>query len=118
MNNLSSFEESYDLYQPSPSSLDQIDKSTTETPGYSTISGDSFAYCRTNSETSAFSEPTDDQSYSSEPSPSCWHALKSLNSGAGVNNHSVLTKLGMKQHKSRVGDHKLNDQEVLDSGEF
>ncbi|PON92083.1 PRONE domain containing protein [Trema orientale] len=112
MNNLSNSDENYDLgYQPSPSSLDQNDQSTTETPGYSTFSGDSFAYCRTNSETSAFSEPIDDQSYSSEPSPSCWPGLKS----GGVHNQAVLTRLGMKQHKNLVDDHKLDDQEALDS---
>ncbi|PON43032.1 PRONE domain containing protein [Parasponia andersonii] len=112
MDNLSNSDENYDLgYQPSPSSLDQNDQSTTETPGYSTFSGDSFAYCRTNSETSAFSEPIDDQSCSSEPSPSCWPSLKP----GGVHNQAVLTRLGMKQHKNLVDDHKLDDQEALDS---
>lgn len=115
MDNLSNSDENYDLgYQPSPSSLDQNDQSITETPGYSTFSGDSFAYCRTNSETSAFSEPIDDQSYSSEPSPSFWPGLKS----GGVHNQAVLTRLGMKRHKNLVGDHKLDDQEPSDTGVF
>lgn len=113
MDNLSNTDESYDLgYQPSPSSLDQNDR----TPACSTFSGDSFAYCRTNSETSAFSETIDDQSYSSEPSPSFWPGLKS--GGVHSSNQAVLTRLGMKQHKN-VADHdKLDDQEALDSGGF
>ncbi|KAL5572856.1 hypothetical protein UlMin_022453, partial [Ulmus minor] len=111
MENLSISDESYDLgYQPSPSSLDQNDQSTTETPGYSTLSGDSFAYCCSNSETSALSEPIDDQSYSGEPSPACWTGLKS----GGGQNQAFLTRLGMKQHMA-VADGKLDDQESVDS---
>lgn len=112
MDNLSNPDEDYDLgYQPSPSSLDQNDQSTTETPGCSTMSGDSFLYCRTNSETSAFSEAISDQSCSGEASPSCWPVLKS-----GPHNQAVLTRLGMKQHKSAVADDKSDDQEALDAG--
>ncbi|GMN44913.1 hypothetical protein TIFTF001_014105 [Ficus carica] len=110
MDNLSNTDESYDLgYQPSPSSMDQND----QTPGYSTLSGDSFAYCRTNSETSAFSEPLEYQSYSSEPSPSFWPGSKS---GGGVHsNQAVLNRLGMNQHKNVVDHDKLDDQEALDA---
>ncbi|XP_048320673.1 rop guanine nucleotide exchange factor 3 isoform X2 [Ziziphus jujuba] len=111
MDNLSNPDENYDLgYQPSPSSLDQNDQSTTETPGYSTMSGDSFVYCRTNSETSAFCETISDQSCSGEASPSCWPDLKS-----GVHNQAVLTRLGMKQHKNVIADDKSDDQEALDA---
>lgn len=114
MDNLSNPDENYDLgYQPSPSSLDQNDQSTTETPGYSTMSGDSFVYCRTNSETSAFCETISDQSCSGEASPSCWPDLKS-----GVHNQAVLTRLGMKQHKNVIADDKSDDQEALDAGWF
>lgn len=113
MDNLSNTDESYDLgYHPSPSSMDQND----QTPGYSTLSGDSFAYCRTNSETSAFSEPLECQSYSSEPSPSFWPGSKS---GGGVHsNQAVLNRLGMNQHKNVVDHDKLDDQEALDAGGF
>lgn len=103
-------DENYDLgYQPSPSSMDQTDQSAAETPGHSAFSGDSFVYCRTNSETSAFS----DASYSSDASPSCWPVLKS-----GAHNQAVLTRLGMKQHKNVVSDDNSGDQEILDAGRF
>lgn len=110
MENSSSLDESSDLgYQPSSSSLDQNDRSTAETPGYSTMSGDSFVFGRTYSETSAFSDPIDDNSYSSEPSPSHWTAPKS-----GAQNQTVARR-GMKQHKQVVDD-KIDDQELADSG--
>jgi hypothetical protein len=96
----------YDLgYQPSLSSVDQNDQSTSETPGRSTLSGSPCAYCRTNSETSAFSEPTDDNSFSSEPSPLRWPVAKSRS----------LTRLSMKP-KKQVVDNKLDDNESTDSG--
>uniref|UniRef100_A0A2N9F7C0 PRONE domain-containing protein n=1 Tax=Fagus sylvatica TaxID=28930 RepID=A0A2N9F7C0_FAGSY len=95
----------YDLgYQPSLSSVDQNDQSTSETPGRSTLSGSPCAYCRTNSETSAFSEPTDDNSFSSEPSPLRWPVAKSRS----------LTRLSMKP-KKQVVDNKLDDNESTDS---
>lgn len=98
--------ERYDLgYQASPSSVDQTDISPTQTPAFSTISADSFRYSRTYSETSEFSELTDDTSC---PSPVCWPALKSPN-------QAVLSRLGMKQHKNSViGD--VDDQEPADFG--
>ncbi|KAJ8900625.1 hypothetical protein K2173_025402 [Erythroxylum novogranatense] len=103
MDNSSSFGESSDLgYQLSTSSLDQNDQSATETPGYSTMSGDSFLFRRTFSVSSGFS---DDPSYSSEPSPSYW-GLSELR----VGNQVVLPRVGMKQI-----DHKLEDQEFMDS---
>lgn len=108
MDNLSNSDD-YDLgYQPSVSSVDQNDLSTSETPGCSTMSGSPFAYCRTNSEaSSAFSEPIDGNSFSSEPSPSPWPVAKSRS----------LTRLPMKPHRQVMGD-KLDDQESTDSGEF
>lgn len=109
MGNLSNSDETYDLgYQPSPSSIDQNDQST-ETPVYSTMSTDSFAYRRTYSETSAFSDPIDDNSSSSEPSPSNWPVPKS--------GQAALNRSGMKQQKSVV-DNSLDEQESLELGGF
>lgn len=101
MDNLSSSGD-YDLgYQPSISSVDQ---STSETPGHSTLSGSPFAYCRTNSETSAFSDPVDENSSSSEPSPALWPIAKSRS----------LTRLSMRPRRHSVDD-KLDDRESTDS---
>lgn len=105
-------EENYELgYQASPSSVDQNEQqSPTEVTVYSTVSGDSFAYCRTNSETSAFSEHTDDNISCSDtiPSPLCWPAVKSPN-------QAVLSRLGMRHHKHVIDD-KSDDQEAVDIG--
>ncbi|XP_047983026.1 rop guanine nucleotide exchange factor 3-like [Salvia hispanica] len=85
MESLSNSDESYDAgYQPSPSSADH--------------SLDSFAYCRTNSEASAFSE---DHSCFEPASPLSWQGLKSPARAA-------LSRLGMRQHK-----HGLDD-EIMD----
>ncbi|KAA8520633.1 hypothetical protein F0562_014889 [Nyssa sinensis] len=102
-------DENYDLgCHPSPYSVDQNDQSTTETTGYSTLSGDSFAYCRTNSETSVFSEPTADENTCSEaPSPSGWPVMKSPN-------QDVLSKLGKRQPK-HVMDDKPDDHQAADT---
>ncbi|KAI5564578.1 hypothetical protein BDE02_14G068600 [Populus trichocarpa] len=109
MDNSSSFDEVSDPgYQPSPSSLDQNDHPAVETPVYSTMSGDSFMFGRTYSETSAFSDPIDDNSYSSEPSPSHWPVTKS-----GAQHQAMLRRLEMKQQK-QVADDKLDDQESVD----
>ncbi|KAK6162326.1 hypothetical protein DH2020_002167 [Rehmannia glutinosa] len=100
MDSISNSDENYELgYQPSPSSVDQ--SLFTETTSYSTMSGDSFAYCRTNSEASAFSEHTDDNSYSDVASPHCWQGLKSPARAA-------LSRLGMRQHKHGM------DEEIMD----
>ncbi|XP_065859570.1 rop guanine nucleotide exchange factor 3 isoform X2 [Euphorbia lathyris] len=101
MDTCSNCDDSSDLgYQPSPSSFDQ-----SETPGFSTTSGDSFLLRRTFSETSTISEPIDDViSFSGEPSPSHWP-------GVG-HNLPVLGRLGMKQRKSIICD---DDQEPVDS---
>ncbi|KAH7577932.1 hypothetical protein ACOSP7_000987 [Xanthoceras sorbifolium] len=106
MENSSNLDENYDLgYQPSLSSIDQNDhQSTTETPVYSTMSGDSFAYCRTYSETSAFSDPIDDNSSCSEPSPSNWPPAKS--------GQAVLSRSGMKQNKTGI-ENKVDDPEAM-----
>lgn len=107
MDNLSNSDD-YDLgYQPSVSSVDQNELSTSETPGCSTMSGSPCAYCRTNSEASAFSEPIDGNSFSSEPSPPPWPVAKSRS----------LNRLLMKPHRQVVDD-KLDDHESTDSGEF
>ncbi|KAK7292674.1 hypothetical protein RJT34_15525 [Clitoria ternatea] len=114
MDNSSNFDENSDVgYQPSPSSVDHNDHSITETAGYSPFSGDSFAYCRSNSEASNFSEPIDDNSYyasepSPSPSPSPWTAVKH---GA---TQATLSRLGMKQHRNSLDD-KLDDLDLLGS---
>lgn len=96
MDSISNCDENYDLgCRPSPSSVDQ---SLTETTSYSV---DSFAYCRTSSEASAFSDHTDDHSYSDVASPLSWQGLKSPARAA-------LSRLGMRQHK-----HGLDD-EIMD----
>ncbi|OMP00403.1 Plant specific Rop nucleotide exchanger, PRONE [Corchorus olitorius] len=108
MNNLLNSDENYDLgYQPSPSSIDQNDRSTTGTPVYSTMSGDSFAYCRTYSEISTFSDPVDDNS--SEASPSHWPAAK-----PAIQNQAVLKRLGTKQRKSNGDEKQLDDNDLLE----
>ncbi|KAL0397906.1 UNVERIFIED_CONTAM: Pentatricopeptide repeat-containing protein DOT4, chloroplastic [Sesamum calycinum] len=99
----STSDENYELgYQPSPSSVDQTDQSLTDTTSCSILSADSFAYCRTNSEASAFSEHTD--SFSEIASPS-WRGLKSPARAA-------LSRLGMRQHKHGM------DEEIMDLGEL
>ncbi|KAJ8748984.1 hypothetical protein K2173_013423 [Erythroxylum novogranatense] len=104
MDNSSSFDGSSDLgYQPSPSSLDQNDQSTTETPCYSTMSVDSFRFRWTFSETSAISD--DPSSYSSEPSPTHWPMTK-----PSAQNQAALARVGMKEF-----DDKLEDQQFMDS---
>lgn len=109
MDTSSNCDENYDLgYQPSRSSVDQTDQSAAETPLHSTFSADSFMYCRTNSETSVFSD-----GYSSDASPSLWPVLKS-----GAHNQAVLSRLGMKQHKNIISDDKSEYQEALDAGGF
>ncbi|PSS24303.1 Rop guanine nucleotide exchange factor like [Actinidia chinensis var. chinensis] len=101
MDNLSNSDENYDLgYQPSPSSVDQTDHSPTGTTGFSVISSDSFAYFRTSSEVSGFSEQTDD---SETPSP-VWMLRKTTN----------LSRLGTRnQHKHLLED-KNDDPEPVD----
>lgn len=97
MDRISTSDENYDVgYEPSPSSVDQ---SLTDATSYSL---DSFAYCRTNSEASAFS---DDHAYSDVASPLSWQGLKSPARAA-------LSRLGMRQHK-----HGLDD-EIMDLGEL
>ncbi|XP_009621685.1 rop guanine nucleotide exchange factor 3-like [Nicotiana tomentosiformis] len=106
MENISSPDESPDVgygYQPSPSSVD--DQSPTETTGFSTLSGYSFAYCRTNSETSAFSEHTDENSWSETGSPMSSRGMKSPT-------RAVLSRLGMRQHKTIADDPETIDLEL------
>ncbi|KAK1373909.1 Rop guanine nucleotide exchange factor 3 [Heracleum sosnowskyi] len=100
-------DETHELdYQPSPSSVDETEKSPSETMVYSTIRADSFWYRRTFSDVSAFSEFTDDNSYSDSPSPACWPAMKSPN-------QAVLTRLGMRKNKLSM-DVTLENQEPVD----
>lgn len=98
-------------YRPSFSSEDQIDQSAAETPVYSTVSSESFRYCRSsNSEASEFSEAIDDRSYSSEASPSQWPIIKS-----GRHNPIILSRLGLSQLQ-HDHDEKLVSLESVDSG--
>ncbi|KAL2477710.1 Rop guanine nucleotide exchange factor 3 [Forsythia ovata] len=107
MDIISNSDEKYEMgYHPSPSSLDQTDQSPTDTPSYSILSRDSFAYCRTNSETSAFSEHTDDHSYSEIASPICWPGTKSPMRAA-------LSRLGMNQRRHCL-DEKKRDEVTTD----
>ncbi|XP_028239610.1 rop guanine nucleotide exchange factor 2-like isoform X3 [Glycine soja] len=110
MDNSSNFDDNSDVgYQPSPSSVDQNDHSITENVGYSPLfSGESFAYCRSNSEVSNFSEPIDDNSFASEPSPSLWTPMKH---GAS---QAALSRLGVKQHRHSV-DEKSDDLDLLET---
>ncbi|KAL2477816.1 Rop guanine nucleotide exchange factor 3 [Forsythia ovata] len=110
MDIISNSDEKYEMaYHPSPSSLDQTDQSPAGTPSYSILSRDSFAYCRTNSETSAFSEHTDDHSYSEIASPICWPGMKSPMRAA-------LSRLGMNQRRHCL-DEKKRDEVTTDVGE-
>ncbi|TYH95728.1 hypothetical protein ES332_A12G127000v1 [Gossypium tomentosum] len=111
MENSSNSDENYDVgYQPSPCSTDPNDQST--------MSGDSFVYCRTYSSTSVFSEPVDDHhSCCSEASPSCSSHWSTRRSGGLVpQKQALLTRLVTKQCKnSNADDHqKLDDLESLD----
>ncbi|KAL2330301.1 hypothetical protein Fmac_017882 [Flemingia macrophylla] len=83
MDKSSNFDENSDVggYHPSPSN----------TPAFSTMSGDSFACCQT--WTSSETETVDESSYGSEPSPSRWRAK-----------HHVLSKLGVKLRKHSMDD--------------
>ncbi|KAL2658271.1 hypothetical protein AAZV13_03G011700 [Glycine max] len=111
MDSSSNFDDNSDVgYQPSPSSVDQNDHSITETVGYSPLlSGESFAYCRSNSEVSNFSEPIDDNSFASDqPSPSLWTTMKHGASQAS------LSRLGMKQHRNSL-DEKSDDLDLLET---
>ncbi|ESW12783.1 hypothetical protein PHAVU_008G142300 [Phaseolus vulgaris] len=95
MDKLSNYDENSDAgYTSSPSN----------TPAFSTVSGDSFAYCQT--WTSSESEIVDESSYASESSPSPWRAKP-----------NVLSKLGMKLCKHSMDD-KLGGSDVLDSAEL
>ncbi|KAK4744643.1 hypothetical protein SAY87_010955 [Trapa incisa] len=97
-------------YRSSFSSEEQIDQSASETPVYSPLSAESFRYCRSNSETSAFSEIIEDRSCSSEASPSQWPIINS-----GRHNPKVLSsRLGL-NHLQHDPEEKLASLEIVDS---
>ncbi|GAB4844486.1 hypothetical protein Ancab_037864 [Ancistrocladus abbreviatus] len=101
-----STEDSYDPgYQPSPSSLDTNDQSTT--PRYSPMSAESYGYCRTNSEMSAYSEPTD--SSSEGASPRRWPPPPRSMTPP----QASPSRLGMKKYMSCIDD-KQGDLEAID----
>ncbi|KAK8693521.1 hypothetical protein V6N13_071101 [Hibiscus sabdariffa] len=111
MENLSNSDKNYDLgYQLSPSSLDQIDQSIPETPGYSTFSGGSFVYGRTYSGISAFSDPVDGHSCFSEASPFHW----ATTTRSGVHNQAVLSRIGTKQLENNTDEKQLDYLESLE----
>lgn len=114
MENLSNSDENYDLgCQPSLSFVDQNDQSIPETPGYSTLTGESFVYGGTCSETSAFSDPIDDHSCCSEASPSHWPPTRSI-----AQNQAVLRRLGTKQRGSNEDEKQLDCLESLELGQI
>ncbi|KAL1220724.1 Rop guanine nucleotide exchange factor 2 [Cardamine amara subsp. amara] len=93
MVNLSNTEESDDVcFRQSPGSIDPNDHSASESPVYSTMSTDSFAY---HSETSGgFSDQIDEtRSFCSEVSPSDWPVLTQSKSDSS----NFLTTLEAKQ---------------------
>ncbi|KAL3517165.1 hypothetical protein ACH5RR_024067 [Cinchona calisaya] len=113
MDSVSNSEETYDLgYQPSQSSLDQNDQSSSsptadEATRLSMQSG--YSFCRTNSDISAFSEPTDDNSssFSEAPSPLYWPGMKSPKA-------PVLSRLGMQQNNHVLDDEPETEDLELD----
>lgn len=111
MDNSSNSDESYDACcRPSPS-VDQNDQSASGTSLYSTMSGDSFAYCRTNSEASNFSETIDDNTFSGEPSPSQSLSIKRSP------NQAVLLRSERKLNRHLLDD-KLEHRDLVESGLF
>ncbi|CAM8974426.1 unnamed protein product [Rhodiola kirilowii] len=108
MDNLSISDDASEFSHPSPpSSLDQTETPATARTGYtSMMSVDSFTYCRTNSGTS---ESVDENACSSnEPSP-----LRGFARMVSRNPPS-LSRLGMKQHKQRIGDDESDNQDTSD----
>ncbi|KAL1328958.1 hypothetical protein HN51_046131 [Arachis hypogaea] len=119
MENSSNFDESSDLgYQQSTSSMDQNDQSTE----YSPFSGDSFAYCRSNSEASNLSslEPVDDNhSFASsdlQPSPpSRWIAAATMRTESSHHHGAALSSLGGMKKRMHSLDSKSDDLDLLES---
>ncbi|XP_068645756.1 rop guanine nucleotide exchange factor 3-like [Aristolochia californica] len=101
MDNLLNSDETYDL--ESRPSEERIDRSNTDT-GCSTQSGDLYRYSRTNSETSAYSETTDENNGSSP----FWAVTKPKSKS-----QAVLTRMAMKQ-PTHVAAEKPDSQEVID----
>lgn len=116
MENLPNPEENDDVgYHQSPGSIDPNDHSASETPVYSTMSTDSFAYHRTCSETSrgGFSDHLDEtSSFCSEVSPSDWPVLTESDKSASSN---CLTALEMK-HNQNETEENLAVQEISEPG--
>lgn len=111
MENMSNPEENDDVsYHQSPRSIDPNDQSATETPVYSTLSTDSFAYHRTYSETSGgFSDHIDEtSSFCSEVSHSDWPLI--TKSKSGISN--CLAALEMKKNRNE----NLAVQEISEPG--
>lgn len=111
MENLSNPEENDDVsYHQSPRSIDPNDQSATETPVYSTMSIDSFAYHRTCSETSGgFSDHIDEtSSFCSEVSHSDWPVV--TESKSEISN--CLAALEMKHNQNE----NLAVQEISEPG--
>ncbi|ANM59537.1 RHO guanyl-nucleotide exchange factor 2 [Arabidopsis thaliana] len=112
MENLPNHEENDDVgYHQSPGPIDPNDHSASETPVYSTMSTDSFAYHRTCSETSGggFSDQIDEtSSFCTEASPSDWPVLTESNNSASSNFPTVFDL----KHNQIETDEHLAVQEI------
>ncbi|XP_075510809.1 rop guanine nucleotide exchange factor 3-like isoform X1 [Primulina tabacum] len=83
------------------------DQSFTEITSNSILSGDSFAYCRTDSETSAFSGLADEIGSSETDSPLFWKSLKSPD-GTALSRFSVRKhNIGILDDETRGLDFEL-----------
>ncbi|KAL5994377.1 Rop guanine nucleotide exchange factor 3 [Asimina triloba] len=89
----------------------QMDRSNTDT-GCSTLSGDTYGYSRTNSDTSSLSELNDENGSYDEHTPLGWPIAKPAACG-----QAILKRLGMKQHSqhSHVLCEKRDDKEASDA---
>ncbi|XP_047319484.1 rop guanine nucleotide exchange factor 3-like [Impatiens glandulifera] len=100
-------DEGYEIlrYNPSSSSMEQTDRSSpAATPSRSILSADSFIYCRTNSEMSTLSDPTDDSiSFAGTPSPRWPSAVKSPK-------RPLLSRLGIRHSRNfNTDEEKIHD---------
>ena len=112
MKRLSSRSENHDLGYRLPYIIDQNDGFTAHS---STHSNDSISYIRTYSQSSTFSDRTDNSSYSYEASPSLGWPVNVETETPHSHSRPALTRLEMKQHKYDL-DLKYDDGSAVDSG--
>lgn len=93
-------------FNPSPSDAGRNDRTASEMPLRSSLSTESFMFCRTNSG----SESSEQGIYSSEPSPLRWPSMKS-----GRHNQSMFVRLGLKELQ-QDGDEKMTTLHAEDLG--